>query len=107
MRTHGMCPGCGDERLLPGRDGQTKAICRDCAGITTEMTCVTCGAETERFRKGACARCVVEGDLIAILKPTDPPDLRIKRLIQALVSSQRPVSVYTWTRGAKASQISL
>ena len=42
----GTCPGCGTaDRVLPGlRDGVR--ICRDCAGITREFSCLRCGTET-------------------------------------------------------------
>ena len=42
----GTCPGCGrPDRALPGlRDGVR--ICRDCAGITRDFSCLGCGAET-------------------------------------------------------------
>lgn len=106
MRTHGTCPGCGDKRLLPGRREDGKSICRDCARITKpEMTCVDCGTEAERFRGGACVRCVLVDDLTSLLKPSDPPDLRVHRLIEALVSSPRPESVYTWMRGQMAHSL--
>ncbi|APZ34590.1 hypothetical protein BOH66_10325 [Microbacterium aurum] len=103
--TYGVCAGCGDDRLLPGRDEHAKPICRDCAGITTNMTCGRCGVEAERFRNGQCARCVIEADLTELLKPTTPPDLRIKRLIQVFVESTRPESIYTWMRGEKAHEL--
>jgi hypothetical protein len=31
LRTRGSCPGCGEERLLPGRNPDGSGICRDCA----------------------------------------------------------------------------
>lgn len=106
MRTRGRCCMCGQERLLPGRDHNNTPICRDCAGIThPDMTCTQCGTETERFRAGACIRCVLEHDLTQILKPTSPPDLRLKRLIQILTSTERPESIYTWMRGKTANQL--
>ena len=106
MRTYGRCADCGDERLLPGRRGDGRSICRDCAGITRpEMTCVRCGTETERFRAGACVRCVLDEDLTAILRPSAPPDLRLARLVQILVNVPRPESIYTWMRAAKAREL--
>lgn len=101
VRSFGTCPACGDERLLPGRDATGRSICRDCAGITRPlMDCSKCGAEAERFRGGRCARCVITADLTAVLKPSSPPDLRIRRLIDTLAGSRRPESIHTWMRGA-------
>lgn len=57
----------------------------------------------ERFRKGLCARCVLEDDLRDILRPGD--DLRLHRLVGVLSSAERPESVYTWMRGAKARDL--
>jgi len=106
LRTHGRCPGCGDERLLPGRSADGTPICRDCAGITRpEMLCVRCGAEAERFRGGACIRCVITEDLESLLRPTDPPDLRLVRLVQVLANARRPESINTWMRGKRAREL--
>lgn len=104
LRTRGACPDCGQDRLLPGRNGDAD-ICRDCAGITTKMTCDDCGTEAERFRAGHCIRCVIRLDLETLLQPHNPPDLRLKRLIQVLSEAQRPESIYTWMRGAKAKEL--
>lgn len=102
VRSFGTCPACGDERLLPGRDATGRALCRDCAGITRPlMDCTNCGAEAERFRGGWCARCVIATDLTAVLKPNNPPDLRIRRLVDTLAGSRRPESIHTWMRGAR------
>lgn len=97
--TYGNCPACGDEdRMLPGRDPESSPICRTCAEITTRLTCDECGREAERFRKGRCIRCVLRSDLTTRLHPNDPPDIRIHRLIRALVDVERPESIYTWLR---------
>jgi hypothetical protein len=96
--THGRCPSCGDDRLLPGRNATDSPICRDCAGISTNFTCSSCGNEKELARHGRCASCVVRADLTGILRPTDPPDLRLKRLIEIFANSPRPASVLTWMR---------
>ncbi|MET3174609.1 UNVERIFIED_ORG: RNA polymerase subunit RPABC4/transcription elongation factor Spt4 [Arthrobacter sp. UYCu721] len=105
LRTRGSCPGCGKDRLLPGRTTDGTDICRDCASITTNMTCEGCGTETERFRAGHCMRCVPRTDLDQLLHPNSPPDLRLKRLIGVLAESERPESIYTWMRGAKAKEL--
>jgi len=97
-RTYGQCAFCGAERLLPGRSSTGRDICRDCAGITTNLDCDNCGREAERLRGGHCARCVLTGDLEQILKPHIPPDMRIKRLITELAAVPRPESIITWMR---------
>jgi hypothetical protein len=97
-RTYGCCAFCGAERLLPGRSATGGGICRDCAGITTNLDCDKCGREAERLRAGHCARCVLTGDLEQILKPHAPPDMRIKRLITELAAVPRPESILTWMR---------
>ena len=99
--THGTCPDCDQpERMLPGRDAQSRPVCRDCAGITTNLTCARCGSEAERFRAGACIRCTLREDLADLLKPGN--DLRLHRLIDILVTTGRPESTYTYLRGARA-----
>ena len=105
LRTHGTCPDCGKDRLLPGRTADGADICRDCAGITTNMTCESCGTETERFRAGHCIRCVLRTDLDALLLPHTPPDLSLKRLIGVLAGAARPESVYTWMRGTNTKEL--
>lgn len=99
--TYGTCPGCDqDGRMLPGQDPEHRPICRDCAGITTNLTCTRCGHEAERFRAGLCIRCTLRDDLTAVLKPRD--DLRLRRLIDVLINTGRPESTYTYLRGARA-----
>jgi site-specific recombinase XerD len=97
-RTYGLCAFCGADRLLPGRSPTGQDICRDCAGITTNLDCDNCGREAERLRGGHCARCVVTTDLGQILNPHAPPDMRIKRLINELAAVPRPESIMTWMR---------
>ena len=98
---YGTCPGCGDEdRMLPGRDELAWAICRTCAGIETNLECDVCGREAERFRGGACMRCVVRADLDELLAPGT--DLRLRRLVDLLADVNRPESIYTYMRGKRA-----
>lgn len=104
--TYGECFDCGQPRMLPGRLPTGQDICRDCAGITTNLTCDTCGREAERFRKGNCITCVLTTDLTAILKPNDPPDLRLRRLIKVLTDVDRPESIYVWLfKGTKTREL--
>lgn len=95
---YGQCPLCGADRMLPGRTDAGEDICRECAGITTDLTCDNCGREAERFRAGHCITCVLTNDLTELLRPNDPPDLRLKRLIKVLTGATRPESIYTWLR---------
>jgi len=97
-RTYGLCAFCGAERLVPGRTPTGDLLCRDCAGITTNLECDNCGREAERLRGGHCARCVVTSDLEQLLSPHHPPDMRLKRLIVELAAVPRPESIITWMR---------
>lgn len=101
--THGVCNGCGVDRMLPGRSPSGARTCRDCAGIRTNLVCIQCGREAERFRHGACAPCALTADLEAILQPRDDPGL--ERLVGALAAAERPESVVTYVRGAKARDL--
>lgn len=103
--THGTCADCREHRMLPGRSPATdEAICRDCAGITTDLTCIRCHREAERFRAGLCIRCALADDLTAVLEPGD--DLRLHRLIGVLTETGRPESIYTYMRpGTKARDL--
>jgi hypothetical protein len=98
VRTYDTCASCGDTRLVPGRSADGSKICVDCAGITTNLRCDRCGREAERYSHGLCARCVVTDDLVTLLRPNNPPDMRLKRLIKVLAAAERPESIYTWLR---------
>lgn len=104
-RNYGRCAFCGADRLLPGRSADGHDICRDCAGITTCLTCDNCGREAERLRGGNCARCLVSQQLEQLLKPHSPPDMRIKRLIVELAAVPRPESILTWMRNADTANL--
>lgn len=99
--SRGKCTNCGETRMLPGRSPDQEPICRDCADITTALTCTRCKHESERFRGGLCIRCTLTDDLTAVLKPND--DFRLRRLISLLTETGRPESIYTYMRrGTKA-----
>ena len=82
--------------MLPGRLESGDDICADCAGIKTNLTCDKCGRERERFRGGHCIVCVVESELLELLRPNEPPDLRLKRLVSVLTTVEGPESIHTW-----------
>ena len=89
--------------MLPGRSRLGQPICRDCAGISTNLSCARCGREAERIRSGLCARCVLNDELEHLLQPGD--DRPLQRLIAALVDAERPESLITYTRGARARDL--
>lgn len=105
VETFGACAWCDDERMLPGRDEHHRPICRICARITTDLDCRRCGAEAELIRRKLCVRCVLREDLESLLAPNDPPDLRLKRLVNVLCAVDRPASIRTWMRGAAANEL--
>ena len=49
----GTCPGCGTAgRVLPGLRDDGVRICRDCAGIIRDFSCLRCGTETGMAKRG-------------------------------------------------------
>ncbi len=104
-RTSGICGRCGQQRLLPGRDGQHR-LCTACAGITTALTCTRCGTEGERYRRGICARCALRDDLSSLLLPSGQTPIKdAQKLIDALCSAERPESIHTWKRNPDVNQM--
>jgi len=99
----GTCPGCGAAgRVLPGlRDGVR--ICRDCAGITRDFSCLQCGTETgmapatRRSLRRLCDPCAVTWTAArllddgsgAIAAPLTP-------LAEALAAAPSPAAVLEW-----------
>jgi hypothetical protein len=98
-RTHGTCPACGQDRLLPGPPTPPEGpTCAPCAGILHDFHCTRCGHEGEFYRRGICARCALRDDLTALLL-TDPTDPAVaNRLIDILCKADRPESIITWKR---------
>ncbi|MDN0201219.1 hypothetical protein [Streptomyces sp. S.PNR 29] len=55
LLVRGTCPGCGDERALPGlRPGDGTRICSDCADFMMSYQCSRCGTEDKLHRARLC-----------------------------------------------------
>ncbi|WP_179272949.1 MULTISPECIES: recombinase XerD [unclassified Rhodococcus (in: high G+C Gram-positive bacteria)] len=104
MRTYGFCGGCGFERMLPGLIDE-KTVCVDCAGITTDFHCTSCGIEAEHYRRGICARCALRNDLTPMLldNPADPAAMQT--LVTIFCAVDRPESIHTWKRSASVQDL--
>ena len=105
VRTHGRCPGCEDERSLPGLSDTGKPVCVDCAGIPTSFRCATCGIEDEPFYSHTCLRCSLKRRLSGVLDDgsgTVTPAML--PLFNAMVSMGRPRQGLTWLNSAPVRQ---
>lgn len=98
VRTRGVCPGCGQERALPGRSsGDGAALCTTCAGFTQSFACTRRGFEDKLHGGGLCARCAfadrlgeVLGDGSGRIRPELVP------LADSLLAMDNPLSGLTW-----------
>ncbi|MFD6044360.1 hypothetical protein ACFWG7_24025 [Streptomyces koyangensis] len=98
VRTRGTCPGCGQDRALPGRhpaDGS--AICTTCAGFSQTFDCSRCGFEGKLLGGRLCERCTLTDRLTALL---DDGTGRIRPaltpLFKLLVAMDKPRSGLSW-----------
>lgn len=106
-RIRGICPACGEERLLPGPPTEDDTpTCGPCAGIVQDFYCTRCGHEGEFYRRGRlCARCALRDDLTAeLVTPASQPDC-MRRLVDALCAAERPESIFTWKRSPKVQAL--
>jgi len=98
VRTRGLCPGCGQDRALPGRrpdDGA--AICTTCAGFSQSFACSRCGFEDTLRAGRLCTRCTLADRLTGLLddgtgriRPTLVP------LAELLLTMDNPRSGLSW-----------
>jgi hypothetical protein len=102
--TYGTCPRCQTHRLLPGLDPGTGARwCCDCAGVTRNFECRTCGNEGLIYRGGDCRRCALRRQLTDLLQPQHHP--QAQTLIDALSAVPRPASIMTWLLNRNAAAL--
>ncbi len=98
LRTRGTCPGCGQERALPGRrPGDGAAICTSCAGFSQSFACARCGFEGKLHGGRLCTRCAFGDRLAGLLDDGSgriPPEL--VPLADALLAMDNPLSGLTW-----------
>lgn len=105
IHTRGTCPGCGQERLLPGPpDSSRSPVCGPCAGIPYDFHCSRCGDEAGHHRRTLCARCALRDDLNDLVggAPSEPA---LVGLIDALCASARPESIIVWKRSPKVQAL--
>lgn len=98
-RTHGTCPGCGTDRLVPGLDGRGCPVCVDCAGIPADFHCIQCSAEEEPYRARRHARCCLRDHLAELLDDgTGRVSEPLKPLHGGISAQPNPRSALTWLR---------
>lgn len=100
MRTHGICPTCGHDGVLPGRARgvDPRPVCMSCAGIAGNYRCATCHAEGQLYRGGQCARCALRDDLTALMVDGAADPVTMGTIVTILCGVDRPESILTWKR---------
>ena len=68
MNIHGVCPSCGDQRILPGRNAGGAPVCPACAGIRHSVfRCRRCQIEGRLYHRKLCIRCTVTDRVATLL----------------------------------------
>lgn len=102
LKIHGVCPGCGDQRILPGRGDDGSPICPTCAGIlTSRFRCHRCQVEGQLYRGKLCARCTITDRVEALLdNGTGHIDPALVPLVDALSTTTMltPAGRLVWLR---------
>jgi len=98
VRCRGVCPGCGQDRALPGRrpsDGI--AICATCAGFSQSFACSRCGREDKLHGGRLCTRCAFASRLTQLLDDgTGQIRPELAPLAGFLLAMDHPLSGLTW-----------
>lgn len=102
MRTHGICPICGHDGVLPGRADKAdpRPVCITCAGISGNYQCATCHTEGQLYRSGQCARCALRDDLTALMVHGAADPVAMGTIVTILCGVDRPESILTWKRSS-------
>lgn len=98
VQVRGTCPGCGQERALPGRrPGDEALICTDCAGFSRSVACSRCGCEDKLHRGRLCSRCTL-ADQVSALLDDGSGQIRpaLVPLADSLLAMDRPRSGLGW-----------
>ncbi len=96
LRDVGICPGCGRDRPLIGRQEGTP-VCRECAGITREFTCRHCGYEGEFCIARTCLFCRNARKLAGFLDDgTSQPRRELAPLAGYVRTHMNPQRVERW-----------
>ncbi len=96
-RIRGACPGCDGKRLLVGRDRDGRAICVDCAGISTIFICATYGHEGKQWYRRTCLSCSLQRRLRTVLDDgTGQVPAKLVPLLDKLTAMANPISGLTW-----------
>ncbi|MDX2527097.1 hypothetical protein [Streptomyces europaeiscabiei] len=98
VRTRGICPGCGQDRALPGlRSADGAAICTTCAGFSQTFDCARCGFEGKLLGGRLCERCTLTDRLTALLDDgTGRVRPELTPLFDLLVAMDKPCSGLAW-----------
>jgi hypothetical protein len=105
VRLRGRCPGCGDERLLPGRHVELGAVCVTCARIRTSFICSTCGHEAQQYYARTCFSCSLERRLRKVLDDgTGRVAPALEPLFASLRSMANPVAGMNWLKKPEVEQ---
>ncbi|WP_185094818.1 Scr1 family TA system antitoxin-like transcriptional regulator [Streptomyces sp. PanSC19] len=98
VRTRGTCPGCGQDRALPGLhpvDGS--GIYTTCAGFSQTFGCSRCGFEGKLLGGRLCERCTLTDRLTALLDDgTGLVRQTLLPLLDMLVAMDEPRSGLAW-----------
>lgn len=103
--TNGACTGCGNIRMLIGRDTTGRPVCRDCAGITADFECSRCHTEGHIYRNRTCVRCCVRDDLTTLLTSNATVAAPLAPFVDAVVAMPRPQSAMIWLRNPSVREI--
>jgi len=92
LNIHGVCPGCGDQRILPGRGADATPICPACAGIVHSVfRCRRCQSEGRLYHRQLCVRCTVTDRVATLLdNGTGRNDPDLAPLAAALATGPTP-----------------